>query len=179
MPNAQKSGVYKILNTITGDFYIGSALDLVKRKGNHFHELRCNKHYNIHLQRAYNKYGESSFVFHTLLFCSKESLIIYEQLCIDGLSPRYNILPKARSMLGTTRTKESKLKQSKSRKGIPWGLGSKWTPERSAKQSVRMTGVKNPNYPKNRKPFSEDYKLKMSARIKLWWAERRDTNSGK
>lgn len=30
------SGVYQIINTITGDFYIGSSIDLKRRKREHF-----------------------------------------------------------------------------------------------------------------------------------------------
>jgi group I intron endonuclease len=56
-------GIYKIINIINNKFYVGSAVDLKRRKARHFSELRTNKHNNRHLQTAWNKYGEQAFVF--------------------------------------------------------------------------------------------------------------------
>lgn len=56
-------GIYKIINVINNKFYVGSAVDLKRRKTRHFSELRKNKHNNRHLQAAWNKYGEQAFVF--------------------------------------------------------------------------------------------------------------------
>ena len=57
------SGIYKITNTITDHFYIGSAVNLQRRKTRHFSELRNHKHNNRRLQAAWDKYGEAAFVF--------------------------------------------------------------------------------------------------------------------
>lgn len=56
-------GIYKIINIVNNKFYIGSAVDLKRRKTRHFSELRNGKHRNIKLQRAWDKYGEHSFIF--------------------------------------------------------------------------------------------------------------------
>lgn len=56
-------GIYKIINVINNKFYVGSAVDLKRRKTRHFSELRNNKHPNGHLQNAWIKYGEQAFVF--------------------------------------------------------------------------------------------------------------------
>jgi group I intron endonuclease len=57
-------GVYKITNTVDGKVYIGStATDMDTRWTTHRSALRGGKHYNAHLQRAWNKYGESAFTF--------------------------------------------------------------------------------------------------------------------
>jgi group I intron endonuclease len=56
-------GIYKIINVINNKFYVGSAVDLKRRKTRHFSELRTGKHNNRHLQAAWVKYGEQSFVF--------------------------------------------------------------------------------------------------------------------
>jgi group I intron endonuclease len=56
-------GIYKIINVINNKFYVGSAVDLKRRKTRHFSELRGNKHNNRHLQAAWIKYGEQAFVF--------------------------------------------------------------------------------------------------------------------
>ena len=74
-PTLFKTGVYEILNTITKERYIGSASRIGKsnslsgfyvRFEKHKSLLKSNKHYNIHLQRAYNKYGENNFNFNVL-----------------------------------------------------------------------------------------------------------------
>jgi group I intron endonuclease len=56
-------GIYKIINIINNKFYVGSAVDLKRRKTRHFSELRTGKHNNRHLQAAWTKYGERAFVF--------------------------------------------------------------------------------------------------------------------
>lgn len=56
-------GIYKIINIVNNKFYVGSAVDLKRRKTRHFSELRTGKHNNRHLQAAWVKYGERAFVF--------------------------------------------------------------------------------------------------------------------
>ena len=56
-------GIYKIINVINNKFYVGSAVDLKRRKTRHYSELRTGKHKNRHLQSAWNKHGENAFVF--------------------------------------------------------------------------------------------------------------------
>ena len=56
-------GIYKIINIVNNKFYVGSAVDLKRRKSRHFSELRHGRHNNRYLQSAWAKYGEQSFVF--------------------------------------------------------------------------------------------------------------------
>ena len=56
-------GIYKIINVINNKFYVGSAVDLKRRKTRHFSELRTGRHNNRRLQAAWVKYGEQAFVF--------------------------------------------------------------------------------------------------------------------
>jgi group I intron endonuclease len=56
-------GIYKIINVVNNKFYVGSAVDLKRRKTRHFSELRNNRHSNGRLQNSWNKYGEQAFVF--------------------------------------------------------------------------------------------------------------------
>lgn len=42
-----KSGIYQIINLSNGKTYIGSAVDLSKRKIQHFFDLKNNNHSNL------------------------------------------------------------------------------------------------------------------------------------
>jgi len=55
--------VYKITNKINNKFYIGRTKNFKERKRNHIRLLTNNKHHCIHLQNAWNKYGEENFLF--------------------------------------------------------------------------------------------------------------------
>ena len=67
--NTVYSGIYSI--SFNGDerVYIEKASDIVKWFWIHFSTLSKNAHENIELQRAWNKYGESNFVFEVLEAC--------------------------------------------------------------------------------------------------------------
>jgi group I intron endonuclease len=56
-------GIYKIINVVNNKFYVGSAVNLKRRKARHFSELRNGRHSNGKLQAAWRKYGEQAFVF--------------------------------------------------------------------------------------------------------------------
>ncbi len=84
------SGIYKITNLVTGDCYIGSAINLNRRKNQHYYSLRKNKHFSLHLQRSFNKYKEENFKFEILAKCPKEYLIKLEQWFLDNLKPIFN-----------------------------------------------------------------------------------------
>ena len=78
-------GIYKITNLVNGKFYIGSSIDLKRRKNRHFKLLRDNKHHSLHLQRAFNIYGEENFQFQVLKYVADESkLRIIEQEYLDS-----------------------------------------------------------------------------------------------
>lgn len=54
--------IYTITNIQTGKQYIGKTFNFEQRKLQHLSALRKNKHHSVELQRAYNKYGENSFL---------------------------------------------------------------------------------------------------------------------
>lgn len=113
-----RSGIYKITNIITNDFYIGSAVKLSRRIYRHRNELKNNKHSNIILQRVVNKYGINNFIVECLEFCEKEDLLIREQYFIDTLHPKYNIRTECvYSNLGLKTSDETKEKISKANSG--------------------------------------------------------------
>lgn len=85
-----KSGIYRILNTKNGDYYIGSSKRIEKRWKEHINDLTKQKHYNQILQRAWNKYGKDVFKFELILECSPEKLLDVENTFLNIL-PKYNI----------------------------------------------------------------------------------------
>ena len=106
-------GIYKILNKITNDFYVGSAIDVEKRFRHHKNRLRTEKHHNIILQRAWNKYGEANFLFEIIEEVNdKNILLLREQYYLDNLYPLYNICKIAGNTLGRKHTKKTRKKIS-------------------------------------------------------------------
>lgn len=55
-----------IERTETGDAYVGSSIQGRQRKNTHYSTLRRQKHHCRHLQNAWNKYGETAFVYSIL-----------------------------------------------------------------------------------------------------------------
>jgi len=116
-------GIYKIVNTVTGDFYIGSASNISIRKFAHFKKLREGTHANSHFQNAYCKYGEDVFRLEVVENCEKVKLVVREQYYIDTLRPSYNkvliVTKGTRGMRLGPRSEETKEKISKSQRGVP------------------------------------------------------------
>lgn len=129
-----RCGVYTITCLTNNKVYVGSTTRLFcQRWGDHKIMLRHNKHTNIHLQRAWNKYGESAFVFEILELCNKEFILSREQFWIDTLNvykKGFNRNPTAKNSYGVKRSAETCAKIGKSgnykKANIAW-KGSKHT----------------------------------------------------
>ena len=164
-------GIYKIWNTKTGDFYIGKTNNIHARWKAHMRKLRLGIHENIHLQRAWDKYGCREFCFTVIEFVdSTEELATKEQSYISKMKPPYNILDvsgvgrtgiphtaEARAKISKARTgmkfsDETRKRISESKKGNTIRRGIKQTPEHIAKLSALRKG---------KKP-SEETRMKMS-----------------
>lgn len=110
------TGIYKITNTVNGKYYIGSTSEnFLKRWNHHINSLRRNSHKNEHLQHAFNKYGEDSFVFEVVETCNKDMCLLREQIYLDSCNSNnsYNINPYATAL---SKTPETINKQIESRK---------------------------------------------------------------
>ena len=84
------SGVYKITNTVTGDFYIGSSKN-VKERWAHHKCLSTWKHYtNNPMYLDMQKYGVDSFELQILEEVEIAHLKEKEQQFIETLKPTYN-----------------------------------------------------------------------------------------
>jgi len=96
------SGVYQIRCLITGQIYIGSAVNMLARWAEHRRSMRRGAHVNQHLQQAWNKYGEENFEFTVVEYVKRAFLLRIEQEWIDKsqCSDRrigFNIAPVAGS----------------------------------------------------------------------------------
>lgn len=91
-------GVYIIQNKVNNKVYIGASRDVYNRLCMHKWKLRINTHHNLHLQSAFNKYGEDNFVFDTLEDCKEEFIFSQENYWCNMLNSHnkvygYNIDP--------------------------------------------------------------------------------------
>ena len=134
-----KIGIYLIFCISNEKLYVGSsARSLAGRLGEHRRLLKRDKHKNIKLQRAFNKYGEESFLFLPLEYVDEPSHCIErEQFWIDRLLPYLNISLKAGSRLGVKHSEEARERISLSHKGL------KVSPEHRAKIAAGHRGKKH------------------------------------
>ena len=83
-------GVYKITNTATGDFYIGSSKDVKQRWAVHKCPSTWKKHPNNLLYLDMKSYGVDKFEFQVIEEADPEQLKEMEQQFIETLKPTYN-----------------------------------------------------------------------------------------
>ncbi len=150
----KKSGIYKIINKITNQYYVGSTVNFVRRWYQHKVKLNKNSHCNPHLQHAWNKYGCDNFEFKiieyveetklnykNLLECEQRYLDIAKNEKLLGIDTHYNINYDSISIM----------------------LGKKHNLNTINKMSYSKTGSKNPFY---KKKHTYDTKLKISNGMK-------------
>ena len=82
--------VYKITNTITGDFYIGSSKDVKKRWREHKKPSTWKNHPDKQLYQDMKNYGIDKFELQILAEVEPEHLKETEQQFIETLKPTYN-----------------------------------------------------------------------------------------
>lgn len=181
-----KTGIYQIKNLVNNKIYIGSVAfkkGFVGRWSSHCTKLRKNKHHSIHLQHAWNKYGEDAFVFEILEECQPEKCIKREQHyldtvlfanCQDNRFYRlgYNICRIAGSSLGRKHSNEAKAKMSAFHKGKPSPRRGQKTPRKTRiKISIAMLGKQNclgvKHSKKSRANMSQAHQGELSHRAKL------------
>jgi hypothetical protein len=92
-------GIYLITNSANGKVYVGQARKISTRWSIHKHHLRCGTHNNRYLQRAWDKLGESAFVFSVAVDLSDvhdgsltDELNFHEALIFSIHEKTYNIL---------------------------------------------------------------------------------------
>lgn len=151
------SGVYVIRNSVNGRIYIGSTICFKARWKVHRRDLRAGSHANKALQNAWDKYGESGFLFEIAVLAAKDDVIASEQSAIDDARARgialYNIRPVAKNNSGLKlgpRPDAVKQKISTSRLGIkPWNDGVEW--DASRRMSLTDDGRRRQGSPRANK----------------------------
>ena len=110
------SGIYHILNTVNGKRYVGSSQNIQRRFAKHRYFLNHNKHWNQHLQNAWNKYGAKVFKFEVVEEVLVEQLLDVEQEHLNKASKdmSYNMNFDARRVDWTP---EMRAKMSETKKG--------------------------------------------------------------
>lgn len=173
-------GIYKIINVVNNKFYVGSAVDLKRRKTRHFSELRTGKHNNRHLQAAWVKYGEQAFIFVVVEELSENAdLLAAENVWLKehvGKNYCYN--------LGTDATAPMT--------GIGGELSPTWgrkrTPEELAAQNWKGKKHNSESKAKIRefllgKPKSAEVRAKISAKLSgegnYWYGKKRPDHGAK
>ena len=140
------SGIYIIQCIVNGKCYIGQSINVDIRLKEHFRKLKTNKHNNVKLQNAWNKYEESAFINFKCINCPIEELDSYEKFYIqllDSVSFGYNIETggNCRKII----SEESKLKMSTAKKGKSNKLkGRKLSDELRLKLSLAHKGLPSP-----------------------------------
>nr|YP_010029628.1 hypothetical protein J2C28_mgp28 [Beauveria lii]QOU11069.1 hypothetical protein [Beauveria lii] len=151
LDNKNKSGIYKWINNINGNTYVGSGLNLTKRIGDYFNESELKRNPRP-IHAALLKHGHDNFTLKILEYCKPDELIKREQYYLDLMKPEYNILKNAYSLLGFKHSDETiarlKLKSisEEHKKILSSGhLGKQVSQEIRDKLSLAMTNYKKNN----------------------------------
>lgn len=103
------SGIYAIINIKTGSWYVGSSKTVGRRLRRHFTQLKNNNHYNLRLQRSYNKWKSNNFM--AVLLEETKCVLIREQYYLTVFAPDYNLSKCCRApMAGRVHKPETILK---------------------------------------------------------------------
>lgn len=180
----KKCGIYAIENLVNGKLYIGSSVNVNKRKNEHFNKLRKGIHHSRHLQRAFNKYGEISFIFRVIEYVDetilrekeKEYILKLNSLNRDGgynvteattngclKGENHPLYGKDRRALGHTIYWEGKR--------IPEEIKVKMRKPKSEQAKKNMSlnhaDVSGENNPMYGKEFSKEHREKISKSLKV------------
>lgn len=156
-------GIYSIKNIINGKIYIGQSVDIKSRIRNHKWALRHNRHENDHLQKSFNKYGESGFIFDMICECEEQELDNMERFYIklyNCIDPNFGYNSETGGNLNKHWSEELHTKMSEKRRGENSGMwGKKHTEETKAIMREKALGRQMSDEAKEKSSKSHKGKL--------------------
>ena len=163
--------VYMILNKTNYKMYIGSTVNFEKRKRSHLNGLRGKYHENRLLQKDYDEFGESSFVFKVLCkskyeeerFSIEESIIKTLKTYENG----YNLTIDGRGKYIISEETREKMRRNSLGKNNPF-YGRNHSDEslkRMSEIASLRVGDKNPFYGKTHSEESINKMIKSKRRL--------------
>lgn len=163
-----KPGIYMIKCLVDNKVYIGSSVRVAGRIFRHIRILKRNRHFNLHLQYAWNKYKEENFEFSVLEYVEdRNRLLFIEKNYIDKFKSNdrdfgYNIIRDPTDISGANHPKfgkkHSEETKAKIAKGNTGKVLSKETRDKMSKIALNRT-ASNPFLGKT---HSNETKVKMS-----------------
>jgi group I intron endonuclease len=139
------SGIYKIVNKINGKYYIGSSSDINVRWKCHLKELSGGYHHNLHLQRAWKKYGPETFEFKIIKRnISVDGLLREEQLFLDDVKETRSSVYNLTFIAGKVEmTDETRKKIGFRALGHKRNVGRKYSTETIEKRKISRSWYKS------------------------------------
>lgn len=147
--NANKAGVYKLINVKSGKFYIGSTYKFKQRWAEHRRQLESGKHTNTYLLNAFKQDDTGNFVFEILdIIADKIERLAKEQEYLnkwyDKQDNCYNLCDRAFSREGKT-SKNPQLTHERIMANRVGMLGKHHTEE--TKEKIRLAHCGVPKVP--------------------------------
>lgn len=174
------SGIYKITNSITNIFYIGSAINIERRFGEHKKHLRHNKHNNKYLQSSWNKHWEHNFEFEIIEICEPSQLLKREQFYLDTLKPEYNLQITAGSNFGRKFSEKFKARRKEIQTGKKLSIKTRAKMSASQKARKRHPDIgKKISAAKKGKGVGRKLSEETKSKMKLAQIKRRDLEFSK
>jgi group I intron endonuclease len=175
-----KSGVYILVNTTNGRFYVGSSIDLPSRKRLHFGTLRRNCNVNKNLQADYNLHGKEVFSFEPIEEVQYEDqLKVREQYWLDKYATEnkhllYNRSLNAESILGVKMSEECKEKHKTAHLGEKNGMFGKRVKECKYGHPRSPETLNGSNCKLCAKEYYLKHKEKYKEYYKTYWERRKN-----
>ena len=118
------SGIYVIRNLVNDKLYVGKSVHIENRWLEHQSDLGNGRHANIHLQRAYDKYGPDNLLHEVLELCEEDVLDSREIYWINHFGGHeserlYNMTAGGEGFAGGHHTEEAKKKIAQAQVGKP------------------------------------------------------------
>lgn len=118
------SGIYAITVTVAGArhaYYVGSSVDMHRRRNHHWWHLRHGRHSNTRMQRVWNRHGEVAFAWELVALIPAADMIDTERrllgrLCDDPACMNAVVDPIT-SLLGRKQSPEHVAKRAAALKG--------------------------------------------------------------